>query len=69
MKERAAMGADFRIDQFSPMGLLARNGAGLVGFHEPRVADHVGGENFVPRDRLPREVLPSQYALKLLYER
>ena len=36
---------DLGVDQRLAVLLLARDGAGLVGLHEPGVADHVGGKD------------------------
>ena len=45
LDDPAAVLGDRRVDQLEPVGPQARKRAGLVGLHQPAVADHVGGED------------------------
>ena len=45
LDDAAPVLGDRRVDQLEPVGLEARERAGLVGLHQPAVADHVGRQN------------------------
>ncbi len=45
LDDAAVVLRDGRIDELDPMGLETRKCSGLVGLHQPTVADHVGGKD------------------------